>query len=234
MASELVAADTVAVPPPGGTTLQALRDLGSGPRGLTDAEAENRLAATGENTVPELRTASWPLLCVRALRDPFTAVLLCLGLVSTLVSSWGTAAVVLGLVAVSCVLRASGEHRDDRSMAALRELVAGTATVLRRPPGEDRPRAREVPVAELVPGDVIRLGPGDLVPADVRLLRARGLGRSMRILKSEAKAMKDESGTAAAPGGRTVEPSAVRRPPSVVRTSAEAAHVAAEPPAPAG
>ncbi|MFE1861010.1 HAD-IC family P-type ATPase [Streptomyces anandii] len=186
MASELAAADTAAVPPPGGTTLQVLRDLDSGPRGLTDAEAENRLAAAGENTVPELRTASWPLLCVRALRDPFTAVLLCLGLVSTLVSSWGTAAVILGLVAVSCVLRASGEHRADRSMAALRELVAGTATVLRRPPGEDRPRAREVPVAELVPGDVIRLGPGDLVPADVRLLRARGLTVRQAALTGES------------------------------------------------
>ncbi|MFI1536352.1 Sec-independent protein translocase subunit TatA [Streptomyces anandii] len=56
---------------------------------------------------------------------------------------------------------------------------------------------------------------------------ARALGRSMRILKSEAKAMKDEGGTAAAPGGRTVEPSAVH-------TSAEAGRAAAEPPAPAG
>ncbi|MFE9312288.1 magnesium-translocating P-type ATPase [Streptomyces sp. NPDC006706] len=195
MASELAAARPAE---PDGTPLQVLRRLDSGPRGLTDAEAEARLAAVGENTVPEVRTPSWPLLWVRSLRDPFTAVLLCLGLVSTLVASWGTAAVILSLVVVSCVLRATGEHRADRSMAALRELVAGTATVLRRTAGGEQPRAREVPVTELVPGDVLRLGPGDRVPADVRLLRARGLTVHQAALTGEsapvAKAAVEEPG----------------------------------------
>lgn len=82
---------------------------------------------------------------------------------------------ILSLVVVSCVLRASGEHRAERFLNGLRELTAGTATVLRRPESGGPPHAREIPVADLVPGDVIRLGPGDLVPADVRLLRATGL-----------------------------------------------------------
>ncbi|MYS17668.1 hypothetical protein, partial [Streptomyces sp. SID4982] len=75
---------------------------------------------------------TWPRRCARALRDPFTAVLLTLGLVSAFVASWGAAAVILALVAVSCALRATGERRADRSLAALRGLVTGTATVLRR------------------------------------------------------------------------------------------------------
>ncbi|MGI5458936.1 magnesium-translocating P-type ATPase [Streptomyces sp. CA-249302] len=166
-----------------GTHLQVLRRLDTGPRGLTDAEAAARLGELGENVLPELRTPSWARRSVRGLRDPFTAVLFCLGLVSAAVASWGTAAVILALVAVSCVLRASGEHRADRSMAALRGLVAGTATVLRR--GEAGETPREIPVAELVPGDVIRLGPGDLVPADVRLLRARGLTVHQAALTGE-------------------------------------------------
>ncbi|MGW0863485.1 magnesium-translocating P-type ATPase [Streptomyces sp. NPDC002611] len=161
--------------PAEGTTLEVLRRLESGPRGLTEAEAEARLITSGENTLPEVRTPAWPLRAVRALRDPFTAVLLCLGLVSVAIASWGTGVVILALVVVSCVLRATGEHRADRSMSALRELVAGTAAVLRRADGREPPEPREIPVAELVPGDVIRLGPGDLIPADVRLLRARGL-----------------------------------------------------------
>ncbi len=57
-------------------------------------------------------------------------------------------------------------------MAGLRGLVATTATVLRRADEDAPPDTREIPVDDLVPGDVIRLGPGDLVPADVRLLRA--------------------------------------------------------------
>ena len=168
------------------TPLQVLRQLDTGPRGLTDPEAAARLAATGENTLPQRRTPSWPRLFLRALRDPFTAVLLCLGLVSALVASWGTAAVILALVAVSCVLRAGGEHRADRSLRGLRELVGSTACVLRRADDEAPVRARETPVAELVPGDVIRLGPGDLVPADVRLLRATGLTVHQAALTGES------------------------------------------------
>ncbi|WSQ12519.1 magnesium-translocating P-type ATPase [Streptomyces sp. NBC_01231] len=188
------------------TSLQALRRLDTGPRGLTEAEAQTRLARTGENTLPELRTPSWPRRFVRGPRDPFTAVLLCLGLVSAAVASWGTAAVILALVAVSCVLRASGEHRADRSMAALRALVAGTATVLRREEGgPSGPSVREIPVAELVPGDVIRLGPGDLVPADVRLLRTRGLTVHQAALTGEsapvAKAAEDGPGAGNLGGG---------------------------------
>ncbi|MFI7018585.1 magnesium-translocating P-type ATPase [Streptomyces sp. NPDC050164] len=170
----------------GGTTLEVLRRLESGPRGLTETEAAARLVTRGENTLPQRRTPSWPRRCAHALRDPFTAVLLCLGLVSAAVASWGTAVVILALVAVSCVLRASGEHRADRSLAALRELVAGTATVLRRDTAQELPRPREVPVTDLVPGDVLRLGPGDLVPADVRLLRARGLTVHQAALTGES------------------------------------------------
>ncbi|MFF7352675.1 HAD-IC family P-type ATPase [Streptomyces filipinensis] len=177
-----------------GTSLQVLRRLDTGPRGLTDAEAAARLAAHGENTPPRPRVPSWPRRWLRGLRDPFTAVLLTLGLVSAFVASWGTATVILTLVAVSCALRAAGERRADRSLAALRELVAGTATVLRRADDSAAPRAHEIPVADLVPGDVVRLGPGDLVPADVRLLRARGLtvrqdavtGESAPVPKSAA------------------------------------------------
>ncbi|MFF8726036.1 HAD-IC family P-type ATPase [Streptomyces sp. NPDC015171] len=172
--------------PPTGTLLQELRRLDTGPRGLTEAEAAVRLAAVGENTLPLHRTPSWPLRWVRGLRDPFTAVLLTLGLVSACVASWGTATVILTLVSVGCVLRAAGERRADGALAALRDLVAGTATVLRRADDTGPPCAREVPVTDLVPGDVVRLGPGDLVPADVRLLRARGLTVRQAALTGES------------------------------------------------
>ncbi|MYU20556.1 magnesium-translocating P-type ATPase [Streptomyces sp. SID8352] len=168
------------------TALEVLRRLETGPRGLTRAEAGQRLARLGENTLPSRRDASWPLLFARSLRDPFTAVLLCLGLVSAAVASWGTALVTLVLVTVSCALRASGEHRADRSTAGLRDLVASTATVLRRADEDAAPAAREVPVAELVPGDVVRLGAGDLVPADVRLLRATGFSVHQAALTGES------------------------------------------------
>lgn len=112
--------------------------------------------------------------------------LLCLGLVSALVSAWGTAGVILALVGVSCLLRSTEEHRADRSAAALRELVATTATVVRRASEDAPPLEREAPVADLVPGDVIRLRPGDLVPADVHLLRSDGLTVHQSALTGES------------------------------------------------
>ncbi|MFD0337337.1 magnesium-translocating P-type ATPase [Streptomyces sp. NPDC127117] len=168
------------------TSLQVLRSLDSGPRGLLEEQAGERLARYGENTLPAWLPVSWPRRFLRSLRDPFTSVLLCLGLVSAAVASWGTACVTLVLVVVSCLLRSGEEHRADRSTAALRELVATTATVLRRAGPDAAPHARELPVGELVPGDVIRLGPGDLVPADVRLLRAGGLTVHQSALTGES------------------------------------------------
>ncbi|QHC24004.1 magnesium-translocating P-type ATPase [Streptomyces sp. GS7] len=168
------------------TSLQLMRRLDSGPRGLTDAQAEERLARLGENTMPSWKPVSWPRRFLGSLRDPFTTVLLCLGLVSAAVASWGTACVILTLVAVSCALRSGGEHHASRSMAALRELVATTATVQRRTDDDAPPRVREIPVDQLVIGDVVRLGPGDLVPADVRLLRASGLTVHQAALTGES------------------------------------------------
>ncbi|GHF64743.1 magnesium-translocating P-type ATPase [Streptomyces sp. NRRL_ISP-5395] len=170
----------------GPTALQTLRALDSGPRGLLEAEAEIRLGRTGENVLPARRPVPWPRRFLRSLRDPFTSVLLGLGLVSALVSAWGTACVILTLVAVSCLLRSAEEHRADRSTSALRELVATTATVVRRASDDAPPLEREVPVADLVPGDVIRLRPGDLVPADVRLLRTDGLTVHQSALTGES------------------------------------------------
>ncbi|MFH8404416.1 cation-transporting P-type ATPase [Streptomyces sp. NPDC018019] len=185
------------------TALETLRLLESGPRGLTEGQAEERLLRYGENTVPERRPAGRPWRFVRSLRDPFTTVLLCLALVSAAVASWGAACVIAVLVVVSAVLRTSGEYRAERSTAALRELIATTATVQRRAPTDaaapvTRPgrgraartpgsgAAREIPVDQLVPGDVIRLGPGDLIPADLRLLRASGLTVRQAALTGES------------------------------------------------
>ncbi|MFG2723566.1 magnesium-translocating P-type ATPase [Streptomyces canus] len=171
---------------PPASLLEVFRRLDTGPRGLTEAQAEERVTRFGENTVPDARDPSWPRLFARSVRDPFTAVLLCLGLVSAAVFAWGTASVILLLVVVSCVLRASGEHRAARSTAGLRRLVATTVTVQRRLHEDTAPVTREIPVEELVPGDVVRLGPGDLIPADVRLLRSTGLTVHQAVLTGES------------------------------------------------
>lgn len=201
MLPPLDATDTDTDPPPGPepatptpTLLELFRRLDTGPRGLTEAQAAERVLRVGENRVPEARDPSWGRLFARSLRDPFTAVLLLLGLLSAAVLAWGTAAVILLLVLVSCVLRASGEHRADRSTAGLRHLVATTVTVQRRAQEDTAPATREIPVEELVPGDVVRLGPGDLIPADVRLLRSTALTVHQAALTGESAPVEKAAG----------------------------------------
>ncbi|ATL31436.1 magnesium-translocating P-type ATPase [Streptomyces formicae] len=213
------------------TPLHVLRSLDTTPRGLTEQDATDRLALHGPNTLPAHRTVSWPVRLLRSLRDPFTAVLLVLGLVSAAVASWGTACVILTLVAVSCVLRSHGEHRAENAVRHLRDLVASTATVRRRDTADAEPRTRETPVDELVPGDVIRLGPGDLVPADVRLLRAHGLTVDQSALTGEsapvAKAASDPPGPdAVAADGAFTPPHLCFQGSSVASGSAAAVVVA--------
>lgn len=168
------------------TSLEVLRHLGTRRRGLTEGQAEARLSHWGENSLPGHGTTSWVRRLVHSARDPFTAVLLCLGLLSAAISSWATACVAMTLVVVSCLLRCTSEYRADRSVAALRDLVATTATVRRRPEEGAASASREAPVDQLVPGDVVRLGPGDLVPADLRLLYATGLTVHQATLTGES------------------------------------------------
>lgn len=169
--------------------LQVLRRLGSGPLGLTEQEAGDRLARYGPNTPPPPRARHGLLVLAQGLRDPFTVVLLCLVPVAAVVGALGTAMVTAALVAVSLVLRAFGEGRGRRSAAALRALVAGTAAVRRREAPSGTARVREVPVSELVPGDVVLLGPGDQVPADLRLLRTHGLRVHQAAITGESDAV---------------------------------------------
>ncbi|MEU9125835.1 magnesium-translocating P-type ATPase [Streptomyces sp. NPDC048506] len=187
--------------PAGLTALQLMRLLDSGPRGLTEQQAEARLLRDGENVLPAWRPVSWPRRFLSSVRDPFTTVLLCLGLVSAAVASWGTACVIMVLVVVSCVLRSGGEHQASRSMAALRELVATTTSVQRRADDDAPPVVRELPVDQLVVGDVVRLGPGDLVPADVRLLRTSGLTVHQAALTGESVPVPKYALDAPADGG---------------------------------
>ncbi|MCC9310009.1 HAD-IC family P-type ATPase [Kitasatospora sp. RB6PN24] len=166
--------------------LQALRAFDASPRGLPEQEAEERLARHGENTVlPEPEPGRLGRI-PSALGDPFTGLLAGLTAVCALIGSWGSTAILGTLVVTACALRLTDEHRAATALAALRALVPTTATVLRRAGGTE-PLARELPVEQLVPGDVVHLAAGDAVPADLRLLRAEGLTLDQSALTGESE-----------------------------------------------
>ncbi|MFD8482877.1 magnesium-translocating P-type ATPase [Kitasatospora sp. NPDC059673] len=158
---------------------QVLARLGSTRAGLSGAEAGRRLAAGGPNAV---RTHQVRALAVlgRQLRSALLLLLLAAAVVSFFFGE-RTDAVIIGVILLlSVALGFANEYRAERAAQALHSQVRRTAVVLRD--GHEQ----EVDVTGLVPGDVVRLALGQIVPADVRVLERTGLQCDESILTGES------------------------------------------------
>src|SRR5512133_1085282 len=148
------------------STGDALTRLKSGEKGLTDAEAAQRLAEVGPNELRASERVSW----WKILAAQFKNVLIVILLVATVLSvalGHGLESLVIAVIVLFAVLLGFvQEYRAERAIESLRQMSAPTATVLRGG------REVEVPARELVPGDVVILRTGNRIPADGRLLEA--------------------------------------------------------------
>jgi Mg2+-importing ATPase len=143
--------------------------LESSSAGLSEEEALRRLRTHGPNAVAQEGTHGWVSLLFRAVVNPLVILLVVLATVSYLTEEYRAAIVMIAMVVLGVSLRFVQEVRADASVAKLKSMIRVTATVLRDG------QAREVQLAELVPGDVIRLAAGDMIPADVRILSCKDL-----------------------------------------------------------
>ena len=146
----------------------ALQTLDSHREGLSAEEAARRLRQHGPNAVGARAEAGMLRQLLRRLANPLNILLLTLSGVSVLSGTVESAVIIFLMVVLSLTLGLVQERRSGRAAAALRAMVHTTASVLR--PGQE---AQECPIERLVPGDVLHLSAGDLVPADVRVLSAR-------------------------------------------------------------
>ena len=153
--------------------------LRSGPAGLAGAEAAARLAVYGPNDAAAVRRQPRWLSFVARLRNPLVLVLLVASLLSALAGDVTSFVIVVVIVLLSMILDFVQETRAQDAITALRRSVAVQATV-RRDGG-----TVSLPVDRLVPGDVIELIAGDLVPADARLLQSRDLFVNEALLTGE-------------------------------------------------
>lgn len=166
--------------------LTVFQRLGGSPKGLTESEAEERLRGLGENRVAVPVDSGTGRRAAAAVSSPFVALLTGLGVVFVVVGDLRGAVTVGVMVGLSVALRFWQYTRSDRAVRALRSQVTTTATVRRRA-GDGYPVLdREVPPDDLVPGDVVVLGPGDLVPADLRVVAVSGLVVDQSALSGEA------------------------------------------------
>jgi len=175
------------------TTLLSMR---SGTRGLTDREAARRLRRQGYNrlVMPGPRRRKNVLLGV--LLELQVLSLLLLLLVALLADPRNLPGVLLLLLPVLLALAGAllRDRRDHARLQALNELSGSVTTVLRRAEHDAEPDWQPVSSAELVPGDVVQLGAGFRVPADVRLMEARQLQVDQSLLTGDSRPVRKFAG----------------------------------------
>jgi len=158
----------------------ALAALETGPQGLNAAQVEERRARFGPNVLPRPKRAGLTGIYFRQFKNPLVYLLLAAALVSLVVGEWTDAAFIFVVLQFNAVIGAYQAWRAETSAESLAVLVRKFAVVLR----DGVPR--RVGAAELVPGDVVRLVSGALVPADLRLLGAQELSVDESLLTGES------------------------------------------------
>jgi Mg2+-importing ATPase len=158
----------------------ALKKLESRSSGLSAQEADTRAQQTGLNEIAREKPKSIGARVLENVKNPLVILLASLGIVSYLTGDLRATIVIFVMVVLGVVLRFFQELRADNAAEKLKAMVGTTATVVRD--GKDM----DVPLKMLVPGDVIRLGAGDMVPADVRVLTAKDLFLNQAALTGES------------------------------------------------
>jgi P-type Mg2+ transporter len=159
--------------------------LESAPEGLTVEEAAARLTTYGQNLVARERKATIAEELWGRARNPLNALLLTLAAISYVLGDIRSAVVIAAMVVLAIITAFVQEHRSNEAAARLRAMVHTTASVRRSPCPPDDPFV-EIPMDDLVPGDVVRLSAGDMIPADLRLLEAKDLFINQSALTGES------------------------------------------------
>jgi len=146
-----------------------LEKLNSSAGGISEEEAGRRLWESGPNVVARDELDPRIRLLQTALINPLVILLILLAGSSFLTGDHGAGGVILLMIVTGVAVRFVQETRADSAAAKLRAMICAHATVLRGG------RSQVVPVANLVPGDVVELAAGDMIPADVRLLSCKDL-----------------------------------------------------------
>lgn len=158
---------------------EMLSRLDTGEYGLSGEIAKTRLQEFGPNAMRAGRDMSAIMVLLRQFRSPLVLILIFAAIMSSIVGE-GSEAIIIGVIVLaSCALSFTQEYAASRAMQALTRRISRKVSVLRDG------RETIVPAKEIVPGDIVRLSAGNLVPADGLLLSARDLNVSEAALTGE-------------------------------------------------
>jgi magnesium-transporting ATPase (P-type) len=156
--------------------------LGTGPGGLPSEEAAKRLQEHGRNELPAAPGPHPIRRFLAQFNNPLIYFLLAAAVAAGLIGHHVDAVVIAAVVLINAIVGFIQEGKAEKALSAIRKMISPHASVLRDG------RRVSVPVAHLVPGDIVLLEAGDRVPADLRLTRARGLLVDEALLTGESVA----------------------------------------------
>jgi len=157
-----------------------LRSQSTRLEGLSEVEASERLDKYGENEAVQEKRVGWFKRLLLTFRNPLVVLLLVLAAISLATGDVRAATVMMLMVVLGTSLRYFQEIRADAAAAKLRAMISTTVTVVR----DGQPK--EIPLKYVAPGDILHLGAGDIVPADVRLVSSKDLFVNQTALTGEA------------------------------------------------
>ena len=158
-------------------------------QGLSEAEAQKRLAQYGLNQLPKEKGISPLVILLNQFKSPLVYIILTAALVSLLVREMGDFFIIMAVVVIDAVLGFVQEYQAQRTYEALKGLIKETATVLR-----DGAR-KEIDSSQLVPGDLVLLANGERIPADGDLIEGIKLAVDEAILTGESEPVMKIEGT---------------------------------------
>ncbi|NLD87700.1 MAG: cation-translocating P-type ATPase [Clostridiales bacterium] len=148
---------------------EVLREQNTSSGGLTDFNASHRIEKYGENKLPEGKKKSLASKIWEQISDFLIIVLIIAAAVSAILGEYLDSGVILAIVVLNATLGIIQEGKAEKALESLKKMTAPTAKVIRDG------QAKEVPAASLVPGDIVVLETGDIVPADMRLIESSNL-----------------------------------------------------------
>ena len=168
-----------------------LNDFESSENGLREEQIESKVDRYGLNTIANKNKVTWYKTLFQAFVTPFTLILLVVALLNILlpvfqdktieVSQWVSFGIILGMIVLSGTLNFIQNFKSGKASEKLNEMIHTTAAV------EREGVKKEIPIDQIVPGDIIHLAAGDMVPADMRLLYAKDLFVTQSALTGESE-----------------------------------------------
>ena len=160
----------------------AMKETGSGPKGLSRSEAEKKLQQFGPNELQEAKRKSIAGILISQFKDLMILILLGAAIISGIVGDLTDTIIILIIVILNAIIGFFQEYRAEKAMQALKQMAIAKTNVMRDG------KISTLPANELVPGDIISLEAGNVIPADIRIIESINLKIEEAALTGESEA----------------------------------------------